>query len=1127
MNDRSMSQRLLTPSKITAWLDCRHYLTLRSQVDDGQLAEPDSAFGSFAELLLAKGLVHEAECLEEYERDGKTVLRVAGRRDGESFQAWVDRVGNPLADGWGVVYQMPFLHNGIRGIADFLLRVVNSKSGAVSYEPVDAKLARAEAKPGHVLQLCFYAEAIEALTGVRPERMHIWLGSGQVESLQVAEFAPLWRRLRGRLDRALADGPAAATVPESNPHCAFCEFQPVCDKRWRDDDSLTFVAGIRKADTDALVSAGVATLAALAGTDGEVADVRDERLTRLRGQAALQLVAREAPDGPPPYTPIEPGREPWGHGFEQLPEPTDGDVFLDFEGHPFWRADTGLFFLFGLLEQDSDAAWRYRAWWADDLAQERTATAALIDHLARRRAEHPGMHVYHYNNTERTELLKLAEKHGVGELALAELVDTGTFVDLLPVARNSVQVGVESYGLKHLERLTPFVRRHEIDRGAGAVVQYDRYMDDHDSARLDAIAAYNEDDVRATRAVRDWLVDHRPAGLPWRDAYHEVEPLAPELNEVIARLHGFEKGSDEHTLGDLLAYWRSEWFAYSGPKKAQLAADPLELLDAPDVIADLRFAGETERFGSRGQRLAPGKRFTFPRQDLDRFSSVGDSVLISAPDGTLLTTTIDALDPQIGSVDLQWGQRLREADVMPPSAVLHDWVNTKPKQDALQAFAEDILEEREPNPVTLALLRRDRPRFAGAGPRGGVFTDDLAEMADWVTRLDHSFVTVQGPPGTGKTYRAARLVRALVRAGKRVGITAFSHHAIGNVLEAVIEAFEAGELDASEIVCKSSEDSKRLAGITYSNGSGACANLDVKVVAGTTWLFASKEMRAAPVDVLLIDEAGQLALADALAASGAAHNVVLLGDPLQLPQVAHATHPGIAGRSVLEHVLDKHVTLPAKRGIFLGQTRRMHPDVCGFISDLIYQGRLHGEPRCAQQTTVAGTGLRWLRAEHQGNRTSSIQEAELIAAELARLIGTYWTNFKGKRNHLGAGDFMVVAPYNNQVKAIRRRLDQDPALADVPVGTVDKFQGREAAVVFFSMTASSGEDVVRGKDFLFSRNRLNVAVSRARCLAYLVCTDELLDTPARTVAEMRLIATLNAFVEVAAQQEAVRSAHRR
>jgi uncharacterized protein len=274
-------------------------------------------------------------------------------------------------------------------------------------------------------------------------------------------------------------------------------------------------------------------------------------------------------------------------------------------------------------------------------------------------------------------------------------------------------------------------------------------------------------------------------------------------------------------------------------------------------------------------------------------------------------------------------------------------------------------------------------------------------------------------------------------------------------------------------------------------------------------------MRPFPVDYLIIDEAGQLALADAIASANSARNLILLGDPLQLAQVSQAEHPGGSGASVLEHVLAEHATIPSSEGVFISETRRMHPDICAFISNQIYEKRLTSHVSCAQQKTEFGTGLRWLQAHHSERSTESMEEAELVTGQIAQMLGTQWTNQNGESLALTGEDFMVVAPYNDQVRLLRQRLEETPGLERVQVGTVDKFQGREAPVVFFTMTTSSGEDMPRGPEFLFSRNRLNVAVSRARCLAYLVCTEELLNSRATTIEEMRLIGTLSAFVEYA------------
>lgn len=1119
-----MTQRLMTPSKVTAWLECPHYLTLRGQVDARQIDDPKPVFGSFARLLADKGLAHEQDCLQEYRRQGMSVLEVPQRREGERFSAWVARLGNLLDQDYDVLYQMPFIHDGIRGIADFVVRVRDPETCAVSHEPVDAKLTRTEAKLGHVLQLCFYGDAIEALTGTPAERIHIWLGSGNLESLRVNEFRPYWRRLRTQLAAAMNAGPAAGTVPQRCAHCTFCEFNSMCEQRWRTEDSLIYVAGVRELDIAALVGSGVPTLTELAGVAGPIEGMHAVRLARLIGQAALQLQARVDPEPRPPFAMVRPSDEPvWGRGLETLPAPDDGDVFLDFEGHPFWRADTGLFFLMGLVERDDDGVWAYRAWWAHDEPQEATAVAELVGYLERRRSRFPNMHVYHYNHTERSALQRLAATHGVAEAQLNDLVGTGAFVDLYVVALNSFQVGAESYGLKSLEQLTEYKRSHEIDQGAGAVVQYERFMADRDETGLAAIAAYNEDDVRATRALRDWMITHRPADMPYRDTVFELDPAVPELNERVARLHEFGQGTLEFFLGDVLGYWWREWLAYIVPRTLKLKADPADLLEDPEVLEDLNFVEKIDRTGKRGQSILPHMRFTFPPQMLERFPREGGKVILLDQDDRRHHCEIVRLDRAARQIELRWTGKLRESGVLPTAVVLDDWVDATPKALALQAFADDVLDGGTPNAVTLALLWRQLPRFSGTGPVGGVFTDDLTEMTEWVTRLDRSFVAIQGPPGAGKTYNAAHLIYALITAGKRVGITATSHVAITHLLEKVIEVFaDHQRVDHLRAVQKPADGVTVSAGVTRAGDNAICARPEFNLVAGTTWVFSSNPIGAAPVDVLVVDEAGQLSLADALAASRAARNLILLGDPLQLPQVAQAAHPRNSGRSVLEHIVGEDTTLPQDRGVFLSKTWRMHPDICGFISEQIYQGRLDCHPNCGRQNTSAGTGLRWIRGEHTGNITSSVEEADLIAERIVQLIGTDWVDFNGITKPLTATDFMVVAPYNDQVRTIGEQLGADPRTSGIPVGTVDKFQGKEAAVVLFSMTTSSGEDVSRGKDFLFSRNRLNVAISRARCLAYLVCTDELLNTRARTVDDMRLLATLNAFVEQAKIQAARR-----
>jgi superfamily I DNA and/or RNA helicase len=374
-------------------------------------------------------------------------------------------------------------------------------------------------------------------------------------------------------------------------------------------------------------------------------------------------------------------------------------------------------------------------------------------------------------------------------------------------------------------------------------------------------------------------------------------------------------------------------------------------------------------------------------------------------------------------------------------------------------------------------------------------------------------LVIQGPPGSGKTYTGARLIVCLMQLGRRVGITSTSHQAIHNLVAEVEEA--AREAGFAFRGLKKG-DSYETAFVTTSDEQAhfAAPEDDVQLLAGTAWLFAREDMHGV-VDTLFVDEAGQVSLADALALATCARNVVLLGDPQQLGQVSQGIHPDDASASVLEHLLAGEDTVPPERGLFLSRTWRMHPDVCRFISETSYEGRLHSVPACGLQRIdspgLAGTGLRFVPVEHVGNRAASSEEADRIAAELEQLIGGTYTDCNGREHRLGWDDVLVVTPYNAQVRCLARRLGRHAR-----IGTVDKFQGQEAPVVLFSMATSSGEDLPRNLEFLFSRNRLNVAISRAQSLAVLVASPKLLEIRCRTIEQMRMVNALCRFVEEAA-----------
>jgi uncharacterized protein len=425
------------------------------------------------------------------------------------------------------------------------------------------------------------------------------------------------------------------------------------------------------------------------------------------------------------------------------------------------------------------------------------------------------------------------------------------------------------------------------------------------------------------------------------------------------------------------------------------------------------------------------------------------------------------------------------------------------------------------------LLRMPPRRTDGWGAPLVEPGEDVLKAARRIAiELENGVLPIQGPPGTGKTYAGARMILDLVRAGKRVAITAQSHKTISNLIEAVVEA-AAEERTVIRLVQKAGEDDEHaghLHGVTRVGDNAdvavALAERTVDIVAGTGWLFARAELDGA-FDVLFVDEASQMSLANAVAIGTCARSIVLIGDPNQLPMVTQGVHPGGAAASSLEHLVGDAVTVPLDRGLFLPISRRMHPDVNAFISAAFYDGLLETHPDTRRRVVdgdhpiLSGSGVRWLPTSHTGNGPRSREEAAVVASAVATLIGMTWQDENGQHPPITVDDVIVVAPYNAQVAEIQSALERKIGRRG-NVGTVDKFQGREGVVAIYSMASSSREDAPRDMSFLYSRNRLNVAISRAQSVALLVASPTLLEAGCRTPEQMRMVDSLCRFVEIAA-----------
>jgi uncharacterized protein len=1113
--------RRLSPSRLNDFLGCEHrtYLDLldeRGELDAERL-QPN------AELLLERGRRHEERFLEALSSAGRDVVSLPTGGRPEDRAAETERA---LRAGREVVHQACFLHGGWVGYADFVVRVeAPSRLGDWSYEVYDAKLGGAP-KPSHVFQLLFYNRELARLQGRRPENVHLILGSGEQPAFRPDQFEAYAERVAGRFlaRRAELAGPHADPVyPYRVPDCDFCPWWKHCADRRRADDHLTLVAGLQRGQGLKLEEDGVHTVAALAALAPErtVARLPASTLAGLRAQADLQV--RSRPLDVPLHELLEPAH---GRGLARLPEPSEGDVFFDFEGDPYW-GDDGLEYLFGSAFREG-GEWRYKALWARDRTEEKVAFEAWMDWIAERLRRHPDLHVFHYNAYEPTAVKRLMARHSTREHEVDELLRRRVFVDLYGIVRQAARIGTESYGLKALEPVFGFERDAEVRGAIGSLRRWQDFQDGGDERLLDEIALYNEDDCDATRALREWLMERRPeaeARFGVRLASLEPEPERPpgprlaayleRLERARARLTpdlpGDESLDDEaqrarRVAFDLLGYHRREakpaWWEHYARAERTVA----ELRDSDhEALADLRPAPGAERedagrswrwtlaFPAQQHKLGPG--------------GVHDPI---AGKGA----TIESLDDAAGVVVVRRGKASGDD---PPRALAPSAPYSHDAQvDALFRFADRVhdrgLEPCGAFDAATDLLLRRAPRLRAGAPPLSAAPVDLDVLRAQVAALDGSALVVQGPPGTGKTWTGARLAVDAMRRGRRVGVVANSHKAIVNLLTAIDAYADEDGFDFRGWKKASGEEGNDYASARIVSSAKPPKDLDPQLVAGTGWHWARAEEQES-VEVLLVDEAGQVSLADAIAVSQGARSVVLLGDPQQLAHVSQGTHPHGSGVSVLEHLLDGRATVAADRGVLLDRSWRMHPKVCAFVSDTMYDGRLTSVPACARQSVsspgLVGAGLRLVAVDHADNRQTSREEAAAIAGEIARLLdGGRWTDRDGVQHPLTLEDVLVVAPYNAQVRCLRAALGEGAR-----VGTVDKFQGQEAPVVFFSMTSSSGDDVPRGMDFLFSRNRLNVAVSRAQALAVVVCSPRLMWTRCATVEQMRLVNMLCRFAD--------------
>jgi predicted RecB family nuclease len=1090
-------------SEYASWMD-RYYL----ECPDGVQPDKDAAEDRILQVM---GEQHERAFLRELVDGGHDVVDLKGVRDPLA-------TAEAIRSGREIIYQGALALGSFAGIPDFLVRVDGtSLLGGHHYEVWDTKLAR-RPKPYFIIQLSCYAEMLEGIQGRLPNEFQVVLGTKERRRFRTQDYFYYYRQLKHAfLDqqaRFEQDRPPDVPGPKG-----LGRWSEHATKILVAQDSLSLIAGIRSAQIRRLRATGIQNAQALAETTREdLPGITRKAFDRVRRQARLQVISRTLPQ--PAYELLQGDPVNPRLGLAALPPASASDVFFDMEGYPL--LEDGLEYLFGVtyLENGLPA---FRDWWAHNREQEKASLAGFVEWVHERWRLDPSMHVYHYAAYEVSALVRLMGRYGVCEEEVDQLLRNEVFVDLFSIVRQGILVGEPSYSLKNIENLYQGKRRGDVATAGDSLVFYQRWLENNDgvdwtnSSTLRSIREYNREDCESTWKLANWLRGlQQHAGIAY--VPKAVVQESETIKQVLARTKYAEEMRAEipinrdldperwrvhELLSWLLEFHRRESKPMWRARYERHAMAEQQLTDDPDCLGGLnrtaRPPDPVKRSYSYEYRFEPDQETKLHH----------GSKCIFAHDLTR-KVTIDTFDATAGllKIKLTGSEPPKRLGLIPD-----EWVNPAPIEESIARTVERFRKAgRLPSAIEDFLYRR-QPRLRGRTPQGHVIppgTNLLNGSIRAAIDLDESTLCIQGPPGSGKTYTAAHMIVELLRRGKRVGVTSNSHRAICVLLNEVARVAEKSNYSFRGVkIGGDDQDHEDLHKWIERVGSASDVfngSLRPPLIGGTAWAFSNKEAEAT-LDYLFVDEAGQVSVANLLGVAPSTRNIVLIGDQMQLSQPVKGSHPGESGTSTLEYLLHGRATISDDFGIFLSETWRLHPGICSFISGAVYEDRLQPKALTAKRTIVFGSsprhfilenaGVFFVPVDHDNNSYASAEEAAVIVDIVNELTQQLLTDVDRPDRRLGRDDILIVTPYNLQARKLAE------CLPGVRVGTVDKFQGQQAPVVIYSMCASSGDASPRGIEFLFSKNRLNVAISRAETLAIVVGNPALARTRCSTLEQIQ------------------------
>ena len=1190
-------ERIITPTQISIFAISELAAQLEELTIRNKFTDKIPQKSELEKQLISDGKKHEENLIKSFNQSNEVVI-IGNYPEKERLK----ETKNAMLNGASYIYQASLKNTEIKGSADVLKRIDEpSKLGDWSYIPIECKLS-SKSKTTFIIQSCAYCDLLETYQGGKASYFELYLGGMNFEKFEIKKYWNWYSLLKKRYKKFIEnfnEDIEIKLIPGN--HGKWTEY--VTEKLKKDRD-LILVAGMTQSQRVKLVKNNIKTIDEFAGLkpNNKIFGSKKDTLRNLYNQAQVQVKSRSL-DGKPNIEPRiwENLHVKEGKTKNLLPLRNDGDVWFDMEGFNDSVKGKKLEYLFG-ASYKKDGKIEFEKWWAHDHSQECDAFEKWVTWIEERRIKFPKLHIYHYANYEKDAMRKLQQKHpnSFAVKIIDDWLREGLLVDLLPIVKNAIFLGEESYSIKKVEKLYKEERKTVITNAADSVVAYQRFLESgekkevSESPLLQNIEKYNRDDCESTEELHTFLIElknkYENINLFFEEKlekdssedkknedptfYDSINQISDELFSRIPKELRYldkedkfnepndplmEKGpfgiswKSQRVLSQLLRFHSKEaknlWWRYFDRQKA----DIFELEKDSECIHEAIFINK-EKDNDKKCHLYNFKFEPFPNSKLR--SDFLDGNLEMEIQQTGLSLRVQKLEEDLGIISFKFQEKKCENWENDNKKKLNNYDQNsfvelpasdngeikkflglpkncslfKKESDRGRTLIERLLPQAKnwvetKNSISESLKRllerEGQEKLIKLNQNLKINNSDYPkQITDFIYSQDSTILAIQGPPGTGKSSLISEVIIGLALKGKRIAISANSHPAIDNLLIKTQEISNDRSLNIRIVKSDGSTSNsrtKKLREKSISTINSKKITQEMLIVGGTAWAHSVDEATN-KYDVLVIEEAGQMSLANTAIISRCAKSIILVGDQQQLSQPIKAIHEFGGGLSALEYWMRNEKVVPNDLGIFLDKSWRMEPSITSIVSDLFYEGKLKSQPENKNNkiiwknpvlsingSVIPNQGFHFENVPHLNNSQTSIEEAAKIKEIVDELhCGKYEYFSKGKllSGTIEKKDILVIAPYNAQVNLLKNYLNDKAR-----VSTVDKFQGQEAPIAIFSLTASTGDDAPRGLDFLLQPNRLNVAISRAKCLLIIVGSSNLSTTLVKSIKDAELLNT--------------------